>query len=286
MAVRAGVPRATHRGGWLRRNWTVALFSLLMGGALAYVYTSYLRGEDVAPDSGYGYGFAFAGTLLLALVGVGYALRKRLRRNWSGLLHTMLTWHVVGGMFGLALILMHAVGNFHPRTGTYALYSLIALVISGMIGRMLDHFSPRFAARSAFQTLTSDGEERLEALVSGLHVKRGGRGKKPQRAPERRESGVPWDLAYYDLGAQPGEIPTLLKQPGAGGMAQRTGQSASRKGALASESAAIRQAMGSERFYLQLVRVWRYLHAAISIVTLGLILWHLEFAATLLLRAR
>jgi hypothetical protein len=55
---------------------------------------------------------------------------------------------------------------------------------------------------------------------------------------------------------------------------------------IASESAAIRRAIAAERFYLQLIRVWRYLHTALSVATLALILWHLEFAATLLLGKR
>jgi hypothetical protein len=44
--------------------------------------------------------------------------------------------------------------------------------------------------------------------------------------------------------------------------------------------------MGMERLCLHLIRVWRYLHTALSVLTLILILWHLEFAATLLLAAR
>ena len=56
--------------------------------------------------------------------------------------------------------------------------------------------------------------------------------------------------------------------------------------ALASESSEIRQAIGIERLCLRLIRVWRYLHTALSVLTLALILWHLEFAATLLLAAR
>ncbi len=59
-------------------------------------------------------------------------------RGRFGLLHTALSWHVVGGILALALILAHSAGNYHPRTGSYALYSLIALVVSGIIGKQLD----------------------------------------------------------------------------------------------------------------------------------------------------
>jgi hypothetical protein len=64
------------------------------------------------------------------------------------------------------------------------------------------------------------------------------------------------------------------------------GASPAVEGALASEATMIRQEMGMERLCLHLIRVWRYLHTVLSVVTLALILWHLEFAATLLLAAR
>jgi hypothetical protein len=277
-----------------RRQRRTALVSVLIGAGLAYLYVMYLRSDDVSPDSIYGYGFAIAGTLLLAAVGVGYALRKRWRRNWSGLLHTALTWHVVGGLCGLALILMHSAGNFNPRTGTYALWGLIALVVSGMIGRQLDRVAPRLAARAALATLTDDGEERLEVLVDALHVKRRARHEKRSRSLQAVDASIPWDLAYYDLGAQASDIPMLLKQGAAGGPRGMSGQrggaadlaaGATEKGALVSESAQIRRNIGLERLSLNLVRVWRWLHTAISLVTLGLILWHLEYAAVLLMNA-
>ena len=300
--MRANVPAGSQKiarypwlgGGLARGQRAPALFALLAGGGLIYVYVTYLHSGDVSPDSFYGFAFAIAGTLLLLLVGVGYSLRKRLRRNWSGLLHTVLTWHIVGGSLALALILMHAAGNFNPRTGTYALYGLIALVVSGFIGKLLDRMAPRRAAQAALRTLTPDGEERLESLVSALDRKPRFRRERRRHVREPGNDGAPWDLAYYTLSPETGEIPALFNQPSAAGSASPHRASAMSapyadsvvKGAMASESAAIREAIGAERFFLQLIRVWRYLHVAISVVTLGLILWHLEYAATLLIGAR
>jgi hypothetical protein len=260
------------------------LVGLALGGTLGYGYLTYLREDDLAPDSRYGYIFAVLGTLLLAAVGIGYVLRKRLWRGRFGLLHTALAWHIMGGILALALILAHAVGNFHPRTGTYALLSLIALVISGIIGKQLDRIAPRLAARAAMKTLTANGEERLDALVNTLTWRRPGRRERSRVIGDQQAaSSVPWDLAYYDLGAQPDEIPALLQQQSRQHM-QTTLPSA--EGALASEAVAIRREMAKERLCLQLTHVWRHLHAALSVLTLALILWHLEFAATLLLAAR
>ena len=174
--------------------------------------TSYLRTTDVAPDSVYGYGFAIAGTTLLTLVGVGYALRKRLGRRWPGRLHTFLAWHMVGGLLGLLLILMHAAGNFNLRSGTYALYGLIGVVISGIIGRVLDRFSPRLAANAALQVLSASGEDRLDDLEEELAAIADDERARRQALQERGGRGTPWDLAYYDLDPEVDEIPSLLRQ--------------------------------------------------------------------------
>jgi hypothetical protein len=270
------------------------------GVGLVYLYTVYLHTQDVSPDSVYGYGFAIAGTVLLVLVGAGYALRKRLGRRWPGRLHTFLAWHMAGGLLGLLLILLHSAGNFNPRSGTYALYGLIGVVISGIIGRVLDRISPRLAARAALQALTAAGEERLDdledelaAIVDDARVRR-------EALQEQGVRGAPWDLAYYDLDPEVDDIPGLLRQGVRGesgsilNLKQLSGPLAVQRpkqpsvprqstGALARQAAAIQLVMGREQFYLQLVRVWRRVHILVSLVALGLLLWHLEYAATLLI---
>jgi uncharacterized membrane protein YdcZ (DUF606 family) len=290
----AKTPRYAWLGGGLspaqRRTVIVALLS---GGALADLYHWYATSSsDVSPDSVFGYGFAIAGTLLLLLVGIGYVLRKRVRRNWAHTLHTMLSWHIVGGMLGLLLILMHAAGNFHPRSGTYALYALLALVASGIIGRLIDRLAPRYMAGAALQTLTSDGEERLEVLVGTLGEQKRPAQETRSRASQSKASGTPMDLAYYDLEVDPEAIPTLLRQqtPAAGAAGGAPLAAARREPSrpvdLAGATTVIQRAIGSERFYRQLVRVWRRLHTLLSLLTLGLLLWHLEYATVLLIGAR
>lgn len=276
----------SHNGGW-SRGWRVGplALALLVATGLVAVYALYLRSDDISPDSAFGYAFAIGGTALLALVGVGYILRKRLRRNWTGLLHRALLWHVAGAALALLLILMHSAGNFHPRTGTYALYSLIALVVSGIVGKLLDRVAPQLAARSALATLTPTGEDRLEALTGTLRARHPtARASQPgQRGNRKEPEHAPWDLAYYDLSATSSEIPNLIRSQKAVEIQRPSALDTSTDRAMASESAAIQRAIGMERLYLRLVRVWRVLHSALSVLTLGLILWHLEFAATLLL---
>ncbi len=286
-----------------RAQWVAAWCAAATGGGLAYLYTLYLRTRDVSPDSIYGYGFAIAGTALLLLVGALYPLRKRLGRRWPGRLHTFLAWHMAGGLLGLTLILMHSAGNFNPRSGTYALYGLIGIVVSGVIGRALDRFAPRLAAKAALQALSANGEERLDDLEQELAAIAADARARRDELQAQSLRGTPWDLAYYDLDPEIEDIPGLLRQ----GVRSETGPildlrqlsgplavlrpqpfSARRQNTdtLALQAAALQRALGHEHFYLQLVRVWRRLHILITLAALGLLAWHLEYAATLLLAAR
>jgi hypothetical protein len=181
--------------GPARPQLTAAVAMLCAGAVLAYVYTVwYPRTGDVAPDSVYGYGFAIAGTGLLLATGLGYTVRKRWRHHWAGRMHTLLAWHMAGALLGLVLILMHAAGNFNARSGTFALYGLLGLIVSGMIGQALDRVCPWLEGRAAMQG-----------------------------------------------------------------------------------------AMRREQLYLQLMHTWRHVHILLSLVFLGLLVWHLIYAATLLM---
>lgn len=294
--------------GFSRAQWTSALIALAAGVGLAYLYIRSSQSADFSPDSTYGYGFAIAGTTLLLLVGLGYPLRKRLGRSWPGKLHTFMAWHMTGGILGLLLILMHAAGNFNPRTGTYALYGLIGVVISGFIGRAIDRLAPRKAAKAALEALSASGEERLDDLEQEMDALADDVRAQQEALSQPESQGTPWDLAYYDLDPQIADIPGLLSQgvrsdsgpildltqisaPLVAQPSQRLRRlSATERhqntGALARLAGEVQRALAREQFYLSLVRVWRRVHTLVSLVALGLLLWHLEFAATLLLGAK
>lgn len=101
---------------------------------------------DLSPDSVFGLACAIGGTLLILAAWVGYVIRRvgAVRR---GRLQSWQTWHAVAGTLGLALVLTHAGGNLNVRTGTYALAGVLALVISGVVGRILDGYAKRWLAR-------------------------------------------------------------------------------------------------------------------------------------------
>ena len=287
MRILPGVHRYPWLGGPLSRAqaWS-ALATVALGAGVAALFLRYLRGGDVSPDSAYRYGFALAGTLVLLVVGAGYLVRKRWAHHGRGRLHTWMAWHISGACLGVVLIFMHAAGNFHPRTGTYALYGLIALLVSGFVGRTLDRICPRLAARAATRALNATGEERLDELewrVSSLH--RAVSAPTPTAAPPGMAvHGLPWDVAYFDLDPDVDAIPRLVSDLPTSRPPRAPSMPMPRE--VRRQAASLRATMGREDFYLSLVRVWRRLHLLLSLMFVALLLWHIEFALTLLWNAR
>lgn len=283
--ARDEMPRYRWLGGSLSRAQRIAaLAALAMGIGLGALYLGYLYGGDVAPDSPFGYGCALAGTVLLLVAGLGYLVRKRLGHQRAGRLHGLLAWHIAASVVGLLLILMHATGNFNARSGTYALDGLVALVASGIIGRALDRLGPWLAARAALATLTAGGDEQLDQLEQQV-LAHPARAVPVSEPPRRHAAGASWDVAYFDLDP---EVETLPERLGArpATTARRLPARGAAPPALWRQAAVLRSALWRETFYVQLVRVWRRLHLLISLVFLGLLIWHVTFAVTLMLHAR
>src|SRR5579872_605284 len=139
---------------YVTKAWLLGLLVTLIVVAIAggfYLWYSQF-GNDVAPDSTIGLIFASAGTLCFILAAILYLRHRRSQRRKAGQLNASLHWHIFLAIMSLALIFMHSFGNFNARTGTYALYGLVALVISGFIGRLMDRIMPRLIASEVAKT--------------------------------------------------------------------------------------------------------------------------------------
>src|SRR5260370_18476076 len=146
---------------WFMR--VVVALLIALGGAFYVWYTQH--SSDAAPDSLTGLAYAVTGTLFLLLAAILYALRRHARsKRKVGQLNSALNWHIGFGVLGLAFLFMHSFGNFNPRSGTYALYGMIALVVSGAVGRFLDRLLPRLIARQVHKALTAQGDDRIENI--------------------------------------------------------------------------------------------------------------------------
>jgi len=282
------------------------LVALLVLGVSGAVYFWYSRtGSDPYPDSVVGLIFAIVGTLLFACAGVLYTLRRRSRKRTIGALNSALQWHTVFAVMALALLFMHSFGNFNPRSGTFALYGMIAIVVSGFIGRTLDHFMPRLITQEVQKALTVQGDDRIAAISQKLQDIVVYNTQEVQPFTAQSQQGLPfgtthngkpgtsafsngsasWDLAYISLEETPQELSrseqhyrfvpdrkSALTQPGA-----------LIPGAQAHIAAIedVQQALQREQFFRYIIHYWRILHICIALATLGLTLWHIEYAVTL-----
>jgi hypothetical protein len=296
---------------------------LLLAGGIAFFAWYSHNSQDNSPDSLGGYALAILGTLFLVLAGVLYSLRRRRHKSrvvgHIGQLNASLGWHVCFAIVGLELLFLHSFGNFNPRTGTYALYGLIALAVSGVIGRLLDRLLPRMIAGEVHKALTATGDDRVESISQKLQAIvqyntasiQGFAPSPPMNAqqPKRSTSLVslsggplsnhfpfeyqnqplhtPWDLAYISLEATPQE---LSRETGQYRFVPDKKSELVRPGALMpgaqehiSELREVERAMQRELFYRYMIRYWRRFHILLALVTLGLVIWHLVFAAELLI---
>lgn len=290
-------------------SWVSSLLCTLfiLGGGLGLYLWWGRFNADNSPDSLLGYAFAFGGIACFLLAGICYSLTCRARRRAIGKLNAALNWHIGFGLMGLGLLILHSFGNFNPRSGTYALYGMLALVMCGIVGKGLDRLIPRLIAREVRKALTGSGEDRIERIsqklqalaeerdprqqarkspanlsLAGLLFGKGRPGESMHGAPveatrERSLAGVSlppsWDLAYITLEETPHEL-----RPSLGA----TGQQAPNLKNQIYELQVVQQALQKEQFYRYVLRYWRALHIFLALVTLGLTAWHIIYALQLL----
>jgi hypothetical protein len=306
------------------RSWFMRLVVILLGtgpGVACYVWYT-RRSGDAAPDSLAGYAYAITGTIFLLLAAFLYALRRRSHsKRAAGQLNKSLNWHICFGVLGLVFLFLHSFGNFNPRSGTYALYGMIALTLSGIVGRFLDRLVPRLIAGKVDKALTVQGDDRIESISQKLQAivvhnsqklrgftpipgaksyagrdKSGPYGWVPFPGPISNDfsSGykdqslhTPWDLAYISLEATPQE---LSNEAGQYRFIPDKKSELTRPGALipgaqehVSDLQEVERAMQREQFYRYIIRYWRKFHVVLALLTLALMVWHLVYAAQLLL---
>ena len=249
------------------------------------------------------------------------AIRRHARKRGIGQLNKALNWHIFLAIIGLFLLAMHSFGDFNPRTGTYALYGMIALVISGFVGRVLDRLMPRLIASEVRKALTEQGDDRIENISEKLQAIVTHNSQKLQAFPagssgssglsnaERaiialqgqqgqagsllfeqtagRALNTPWDLGYISLEATPQELgddaPQYRFIPDKKSNLARPGALMPGAQEHISELERVQKAMQREQFYRYIIRYWRVFHVMLALLTAGLTIWHLVYAAQLLI---
>jgi len=291
----------------IRHTWggglLVTLVVIAISGAFYLWYSQ--SGNDTSPDSTAGLGYAVIGTIFFILAALLYSLRRRSRKRAIGHLNVVLNWHVFFAVMGLVVLFMHSFGHFAAISGTYALFGVVILTISGFIGRILDHFLPRLIAGEVDKVLTLQGEDRIEVVPQELQaivvyntqempgfrvedpLRAGVPTGSPPSATNGQSLGTPWDLAYISLEATQQELDRAAPRhrfiPDKKSALTRPGALMPGAEEQISELQDMHHAMQREQFYRYLIRYWRVLHITLAFITTGLITWHIIFALNLML---
>lgn len=291
---------------WLRSF----IAGLLIAGICGIFYLWYSHtSADPASDSTVGLIYAVLGTTLMVLAAIMFSIHRRARKRAVGQLHAALDWHICFGVAGMLVLFMHSFGNFNPRSGTYALYGMIALVISGTIGKLLDMLLPRLIADEVNKALTVQGEDRLQNITKQLEsivthntqqlrgfpastsTATNGQNGHGLRKPAAQASLVPlqdsWDLAYISLEETPQEINQDARQyrfvPDRKSALTTPGALIPGAKEQISAMAEVQKALQREQFYRYVIRYWRVFHISLAFLTIALTIWHIEYALELII---
>jgi hypothetical protein len=111
-------------------------------GAVTALYVWAMRGLDTAPGAFFGHSLGVVGFLLMLATETLYSLRKRARGRAFGRLSSWLQWHIVMGIVGSYMVLLHTAWRFNGLAGVLSLLTAV-VVLSGFVGRYVYTAIPR-----------------------------------------------------------------------------------------------------------------------------------------------
>ncbi len=153
-------PAAAHAPVHLeRRNhwpliWTVAVGALLYWGSHAHL------ARYITPQRGVGYWLGICGGSMMVLL-LLYSARKRVSwLRWMGRLPAWFEFHMFLGVVGPILILFHANFRLGATNSNVALFSMLLVASSGVVGRYIyTRLHARLDGREVtLEQLKADGE--------------------------------------------------------------------------------------------------------------------------------
>ena len=253
-----------------RWNWVFLAISVVTFGWVYLLYrnaiaTQLYPGPYNPPFRQFGV-VSFALVLLVA----AYTLRRRFARNLPGKVQNWLWLHVWFGVISVLIACMHE--NFQNITydfewtktrfteyyfGTSALFALILLVVSGVVGRLLDVWQARVIAGEADTNgvgISRSVQERMFEL--SLKVERLSAGKSTALQEFCAE-------ALKLQACLPPSLPSLY--PGEVSDFQRVYE-------VLGERARLGESLQRQQKARRMMRVWRYIHiplACLAVLVIG-----------------
>jgi len=174
-------------------NWICLGISLIVYG---YLYKVYLEALKLNPYAGpYTDPLRLFGIVafILVLLVAAYTLRRRFVRTLPGKVQNWLWLHIWFGILAILIAFLHEnylnilrdiqfskMRFIEGQAGTLALYALLLLVVTGIVGRLLDISQARVIAKEANSNgvgIIQTVEERMHELE--LSVERLSAGKSP-----------------------------------------------------------------------------------------------------------
>lgn len=255
-------------------NWFFLLSSLGILGCVYLVYRAASATQTPYPGIDPFREFGIVAFVLVLLV-AAYTLRRRFLRRLPGKVQNWLWLHVWFGIVSLLIAFLHE--NFLNIThdfsfmsdrfteaafGTTALYALLLLVLTGVIGRLLDIWQARVIATEADTNgagITRSVEERLHELTLTV---------------ERLSAGKSSHFKHYCAQILHGD--SLLSQPLPMLTPQEAGDFQRALSALDEHALLARSLRRQQRARL-IIRAWRFLHIPLACAALVVITYHSVF---------
>ena len=113
------------------------LLIFVLVGLSIWVAYKVATGNYYTPRSDFGWYLGVVGSVMLLLM-LAYPLRKHVgfMRRWGALKHWFRI-HMIMGIVGPTLVLFHSTFHLRSTNATVALFSMLGVVISGIIGRFI-----------------------------------------------------------------------------------------------------------------------------------------------------
>lgn len=279
MAVinRSSLPQKQIRRIWRtpgsKLNWLFLLSSLGLLSWIVLIYRSAIAtqlypGPYNDPFRQFGI-VAFVLVLLVA----AYTLRRRFVRSLPGKVQNWLWLHIWFGVISLVIACMH--DNFQNIThdisflstrfteaayGTTALYGLLALVLTGVIGRLLDLWQARVIAHEADTNgagIARSVEERLRELSLAL---------------ERISAGK---SAPFKQSVTQAMHTSLISPPSA--LAPAEARDFEHARVMLGEHVRLNRSLNRQQRAHLIIRAWRFLHIPLACIAVAIISYHSLF---------
>ncbi len=285
---RGGAPR--HRS-----SRSIGLFWLVFTGALLGMlgYGWINRNErHWVPDEGIGYWLGIVGAVVMLLLLV-YPLRKRFRV--LRVLGTVPAWfkiHMTFGLLGPALILLHCNFKSQSTNASVALYAMLIVAGSGLIGRLLySHVhinlsGQRRQAASFFDALAQVGTEKSDnnyIHLTSRSIERAAAISSLSLAPQRNlvsAIGHGWFVRWQvrqlarSIGVELRQTQLSVRRKKLASQRELTRERKQLEADLAAHLDAVKKAAALGA-YERLFSLWHFLHVPLFIMLVGAVLVHI-----------